>query len=340
MLGTEFTILGIFRPYGICMALGILGCFLYLFFTFKKMNFNDEAIEKLLFMGVVATLFGILMAAIVQGIYNYIAGNGFDLLSMTFTGGLIGGVAGFLILWNIYMFVVMPRANKSKNKKVVAIFGNHMNATLTDALPFVPPAITIAHCLGRLGCFFAGCCHGWTWTDGQHWGLPMYVNGGYFGDGISTPVTTVPTQLFECIFLAGLSAVMILLAMHKFKYNFSVYLIAYGVWRFLIEYLRDDYRGNFVPGMSPSQFWSIIMIPLAIGYIFLQKYVLAKMMKHPELQPPVRESKKKVKATANDAPVLDEVEGGEVAGVEPVTDQTPAETVNNGNTPHEDEKEE
>lgn len=335
MLGTDFTILGIFKPYGICMALGILGCFLYLFFSFKKMNFNDEAIEKLLFMGVVATLFGILMAAIVQGLYNYIAGRGFNLLSMTFTGGLIGGVAGFLILWNIYMFVVMPRANKSKNKMVVAIFGNHMNATLTDALPFVPPAITIAHCLGRLGCFFAGCCHGWTDTP---WGLPMYVNGGYFGDGISTPVTTVPTQLFECIFLAGLSAVMILLALHKFKYNFSVYLIAYGIWRFLIEYLRADYRGDFVPGMSPSQFWSLLMIPLAIAYVFLQKYLLAKMMKHPELQPPVRQPKKKKALAEGEAPEAETVLNDETAPV-PEKSELPPE-VKSDKTSQKDEKDE
>ena len=78
----------------------------------------------------------------------------------------------------------------------------------------------------------------------------------------------------------------------KFNHNFSVYLISYGVWRFLIEFVRDDYRGSFVAGLTPSQFWSIVMVVLGIGFIFLFKYVLQGKMKHPELQPPVRDDEK------------------------------------------------
>jgi hypothetical protein len=37
--------------------------------------------------------------------------------------------------------------------------------------------------------------------------------------------------------------------------------------------------------MTPSQFWSIVMVLAGIGYFFLYKYVLKGLMKHPELQP-------------------------------------------------------
>lgn len=266
-------------PYGICMALGLVGCFGFLLFTMTKRNFNEEAIDKMLFLGIFATAFGIFMAMVFQALYDFIAhpSAGFDLGSaMTFQGGLIGGVVGFLSIWNLYVFVIAPRAKWKLLK-------NDMNASLSDALPFVPPAITIAHAFGRLGCTFAGCCHG-ARTDAWY-GIWMYT--AEFGHA-----KVVPTQLFECIFLAVLSVILIVLYFKfKFNYNFSVYLIAYGVWRCVIEIFRDDYRGSFIGSLTPSQFWSIIMIILGVGYFFLQYFVLSKLMKHPELQPPVREPK-------------------------------------------------
>lgn len=291
MLGEDYKIFGFMYPYGLCMAVGIILCFVFLMFTTRKRNFNEEAADKLIFIGIFATLFGILMAAIVQGIYNVIAGGKFDLGSMTFLGGLIGGVGGFLIVWNLFVFVVAPRANNSQNKLVVKLFGDHMNASLADALPFIPPAITIAHAFGRLGCTLAGCCYGKE-TDAWY-GIFMHTEKfGY--------AKVIPTQLFECIFLLVLSAVMIVLFFRfNFKCNFAVYLMAYGIWRFLIEFIRADYRGG-VQGalLSPSQILSLVMVPLGVGYIFLQKYVLSRFMRHPELQPSVREEKKETSENA------------------------------------------
>ncbi len=267
-------------PYGICMALGLVCCFAFLLFTMTKRNFNEEAIDKILFLGVFAAGFGIFMAMVFQAMYDFIAdpSKGFDLSgSMTFQGGLIGGVVGFVAVWNLYVFVIAPRA-KSK------LLSNNMNASLSDALPFIPIGITIAHAFGRLGCTFAGCCHG-AKTDAWY-GIWMYTNE--FGHA-----KVVPTQLFECIFLVFLAAIMIVLYFKfKFNYNFGLYAIAYGIWRFVIEFFRDDYRGTFVGGLTPSQFWSIIMVVVGIGYFFLQYFLLSKFMKHPELQPSVRERDK------------------------------------------------
>lgn len=260
-------------PYGVCMGLGIVFCFVFLMVTMSKKNFDDESTDKILFIGVFATAFGVFMAAVVQGIYNAIAGYGFDLKSMTFYGGLIGGVASFLLVWNLYVFVIAPRTK-------IKFLQNNMNAALSDALPFIPIAITIAHAFGRLGCTFAGCCHG----DVTNAWYGIYMDTLEFGYA-----KVVPTQLFECIFLAILSLIMALLYFKfKFKYNFSLYCIAYGIWRFVIEFARKDDRGFFIPGISPSQFWSIVIVLLGIGFIFLQYYRLNWFMKHPELQPPVK----------------------------------------------------
>ncbi len=264
--------------YGICMALGIICCFLFLMFTMERKNFNEECIDKGLLFGIVATGIGVFMAAVFQALYDYIddPSGGFTLSGLTFYGGLIGGVASFLIFWNLYVFVIAPHAK-------VKFLQSHMNAGLCDALPFVPIAIGIAHAFGRLGCTFAGCCYG-AETDAWY-GVVFDTTHGQ---------AVVPTQIFECVFLVVLTIIMaILYFKFHFNLNMSVYCIAYGIWRFLIEFVRDDYRGSFIPGLTPSQFWAIIMVILGVAYIFAYKYILKKMMKHPELQPPVREKKSK-----------------------------------------------
>ena len=87
----------------------------------------------------------------------------------------------------------------------------------------------------------------------------------------------VPTQLYEAIFLFVVFAVLtFLIFKFDFKHGLSLYLGSYGIWRFVIEFFRADHRGEFVGSLSPSQFWSLIMIPLAVGVYFLQNYMLKK----------------------------------------------------------------
>lgn len=258
--------------YGICMAVGIVACFAFLVFAMWKNKFNEASSDIIIFIGVFGTGLGILFAAIFQGVYNLIddPSGGFNLKGMTFLGGLIGGVSSFLGMYFLYMYVVRPRTQISRLKP-------ELNATLTDALPFIPIAITIAHAFGRLGCLFAGCCYGKP-TDAW-FGIACADDYALAG------VKVVPTQLFEMLFLIVLSGVMALLYFKfRFNYNFAVYAIAYGIWRFTLEFFRYDDRGQFLgTALSPSQIWCIVMVLCGAGYVFLQKYVLAKHMKHPEL---------------------------------------------------------
>ncbi len=258
-------------PYGLCMATGIVLCFIFLLITMWKKKFNEDATDKIIVIGIFGTGFGIFAAMLFQSTYNFIANpqNGFHLGGMTFIGGLIGGVVSFLGVYWLYIYVIAPRTK-------IRFLQNKMNATLTDALPFIPIAICIAHAFGRLGCFFGGCCYGLPSEQYHTWGLPCAAP--------LPGVNVIPTQLYEMFFLLLLATVMsILYFKFKFNYNFALYTIAYGIWRFLIEYIRGDARGEFIgTALYPSQIWSIVMVILGIGYIFLQKYVLAKHMKHPE----------------------------------------------------------
>ena len=233
--------------YGVMIAVGVLCCFLSLFYLTKKLKVDQRFTDFIYYNGIASIALGFGSATLFQSFYNYLANPeaGFKLGGMTFIGGLIGGVATFLIVY--------------------AFFWKKYDTTLFDVLSIIPCPILIAHAFGRIGCFCAGCCYGKE-TDS--------IFGIKF-PGMSTPVH--PTMLYEAIFLFFLFAVCsFLLLKWNFKHNLSVYLIAYGIFRFLIEFIRDDDRGAFIGSLTPSQFWSLLMVIFGIGLIFLMNYILKK----------------------------------------------------------------
>ena len=270
-----FSIFGIVVDlYSICFLVGIIACFVFTYFAMKKCGYSPTAIDTVLIIGIFSVLIGILSAALFQAFYNLIAGRGFNFEGMTFIGGLIGGVIFFISVYFLYVYLINP---KLKEK---SFFKSNMNKGVWYLLRIAPISITIAHGFGRLGCLFAGCCHGHA-TDEWYgiWNEIMHTKA-------------VPIQLFEAIFLFVLSAVMIvLLFKFKFKYNMSLYLVSYGIWRFVIEYFRADYRGNFIPGLSPSQFWSIIMVLLGVAIFFVYRKFDVRFNKEEVTETPKVESK-------------------------------------------------
>lgn len=122
----------------------------------------------------------------------------------------------------------------------------------------IAPYAALGHAFGRLGCFFAGCCHGTpssgplgiTFTDPHSLapqGIPLY-----------------PTQLFESGGEFLIFAALIVLRRYK-KFNgqiFWLYPILYAILRFIVEFYRGDTdRGFYFSGMiSTSQIIAIVMV--------------------------------------------------------------------------------
>ena len=237
-----------FNMYGIMIAIGIVLCFLCLYIFEKKFITDHKFMDFVVVNGCVAIFIGFLSAAIFQGVYNYIDNpeNGFSINGgITFIGGLIGGVISFLVGYQI--------------------FKNKYQTKLIEIISYIPPAIVIAHAFGRVGCYFSECCYG---VETDKW----------YGIILSNGTKVIPTHLFEAGFLFILFIVLFILAYKKkFLYNFCIYTFSYGVWRFLIEYLRGDERGSFIPGVSPSQFWSLVMIIITIPLAFYLYYCNKKV---------------------------------------------------------------
>ena len=121
------------------------------------------------------------------------------------------------------------------------------------------PIIPLFHGITRVGCFFAGCCYGIPCS----WGFITYDNT--IAPGING-VVRFPVQLLEASANLVLAGVMFLLlrkasSSRYLKGNLlKIYLISYGVIRFLDEFLRgDEYRG-FIGIFSTSQWIALLMI--------------------------------------------------------------------------------
>lgn len=136
--------------------------------------------------------------------------------------------------------------------------------SVTDAFA---PGIALGHVIGRMGCFFAGCCFGRS-TD-----VPWAVTftSEYAARNVGTPLNVPlhPTQLYEAgaelVILGGL----LLLERRGRQFpgrTFWSYLLVYGVTRFIIEFYRGDPRG-MVGDLSTSQFVSVILVPLSIAML-------------------------------------------------------------------------
>jgi len=231
--------------YGVMIAVGILAAFIVLYTYGKKQGLHTKFIDFIYYNAIASIALGFGSAALFQSFYNYIENPeaGFKLGGgITFIGGLIGGAAAFLLIY--------------------LAFRKKLKGRLYEAISLIPCCIFVAHGFGRVGCFFAGCCYG----------RPTESFLGVCFPNVAGKVH--PTQLYEAAFLFIMFAICSYLLLKKnFKHNMSVYLIAYGIFRFLIEFVRNDDRGQLVAGISPSQFWSILMVGLGVGLIFIMNYI-------------------------------------------------------------------
>ena len=125
------------------------------------------------------------------------------------------------------------------------------------------PGIALGNLIGRLGCFSAGCC--WGKPTRLPWGVRFTEMGNEI-TGVPIDTKVHPTQLYESF--AMLIAFFFLLWLHK-RRTFSgqvilAYAIIYSTIRFLIEFVRDDPRGDILglttlTGLSTSQMIGIVV---------------------------------------------------------------------------------
>ena len=122
------------------------------------------------------------------------------------------------------------------------------------------PVVPLAHAIGRIGCFFNGCCYG-RQTQ-QPFGFTFPTDN----------VPRFPVQIFEAALLFCLSIFIFYFPSKKLKPGqlFLLYLIFYSILRFFIEFLRGDQ--SLLWGLTPPQWTSILLFTGAAAlYFFIRK---------------------------------------------------------------------
>jgi phosphatidylglycerol:prolipoprotein diacylglycerol transferase len=195
--------------YGLALALAVLVCTSLLSRDAEKSGIKRDVIMDLAFWCVVGGILGARLFYIFLNLSFFIENpleipqiqNG----GLAWQGGFIGGFfSGFIFVYR-------------------------RKLSFLQLLDLSAPYLALGQAIGRVGCFFNGCC------VGQHasWGIYFPIHQGTF----------IPTQLFEFF------ALVILFFFLKFYQNkphvlgqvFVVYLMLASIVRFIIQFYRDDY---------------------------------------------------------------------------------------------------
>lgn len=233
--------------YDVFVFIGITMMLIYVIRRFDlKDGYSKKQTNRIVMLIVASLIFALVFSLLLDAVFHTIKEGEWTFGTVSFLGALIGGFTAFLVL--------MKYGYKDSNKDMKKI----ANTLITG--------VVLAHAFGRIGCFFAGCCYGIP-TESF---IGMVFPGGHSHE-VYPGEAVFPTQLFEAAFLFILFFALNKVQSFKSK-ELEVYLLGYGVWRLLIEFIRGDDRGVFIPLIhtqynvfpTPSQFMSLLMIILGI----------------------------------------------------------------------------
>lgn len=203
-----------------------------------------------------ATLFGAIGAALCGKLaYVLVSLPGAKDLSMetlaeffqhgyVYYGGLAGAVLGVWIYCRAFRLAFLP----------------HLDGTVV-ALPLI-------HAFGRVGCFFAGCCYGVRY-DGPL--AVIFRNSPVAPNGVGL----FPVQLLEAALNLGLFACFCAVFRSRDRAGrvscTGLYLCAYAVIRFFVEFLRGDTARGLWLGLSTSQWCSVAALAAGLWLLLRRR---------------------------------------------------------------------
>jgi phosphatidylglycerol:prolipoprotein diacylglycerol transferase len=192
-----------------------------------------------------------------------------DLLFYGMLGVILGGRIGYVLFYQFSYFIENPlylfRIDQGGMSfhggtlgviTAIAIFAWTRKKSLFEVGDFVVPLVPLGLLAGRIGNFING--ELWGRVTDVPWAL-IFPTGG--------PEPRHPSQLYEA-FLEGLVLFLILQWFIKKPRPAGsvagVFLLGYGVFRFIVEYFRepDAHLGLFAGVISMGQ---ILSLPMVIG---------------------------------------------------------------------------
>ena len=232
--------------YGFFLALGFLAA---IWFSKRNARFYDLKPDDISDLFFVILLSGIIGARLLYVVINFedFRASPLDVFKLwngglVFFGGFIAAVAASIVALKIKKLPFLKTADT------------------------LAPGVALGHAVGRIGCFFAGCCYG------RQCDLPFAVTFSHPDSLAPLHVLLHPTQVY--MVLANLVLFFILVGIQRHKrfhgMVFLSYVFLYSVFRFIIEFFRGDFRGDFFfDFLSMSQ--GIGIVAAVIALIFMVK---------------------------------------------------------------------
>lgn len=169
------------------------------------------------------------------------------LLATLFSGGFVfyGGVLGGLLF--LYLYTHKYKLPYLKTAETLI------------------PSVPLIHAIGRIGCFFAGCCYGIPASP--PWGVTFRI-----GSAAPAGVSLLPVQLYETGLNLLLFGILMLYGKRRPSQGklLGAYLIGYACIRFVLEFVRYDAVRGMLFGLSTSQWISLLLLPAGI-FLLLRK---------------------------------------------------------------------
>lgn len=284
--------------YGVMIMLGVITCVWMALRRARSLGINPDHIYDLAFWSLISGFLGARFLFIIVNFRDFLA----DPVSMIFSrsgfvflGGLLGAIP--------VVFYVIKKKNLEK----------------WDVGDIAGPSVLLAHAFGRIGCFLAGCCYGGVCPPDSPLSFlairfPVFRNeageveysmsfyehheAGLIDALANHSAPVYPSQLFESF--ANLFIMFVLLFVWRRRgfqgQIFALYLMLYGVVRFLLEYVRGDAERGIYLGMSTSQYIALGLITAGAIIYALRKnkpIVLASATAPVEPSPEPAESPKR-----------------------------------------------
>lgn len=241
------------RTYGLMMAIAFLTGYFLLRWELKRRNKDPQSATDVIFWAAIGGVVGARLFYLFEHIPEVMQnplGMIFSGAGLVFHGGLIGGTVA------------------------VIIYLKQNNRSLGMYADIIGPLMLIGQGIGRIGCYFAGCCHGICTRSFLGVVFPKNSNAFYhqLNENIikysaDNPLPVHPTQLYEMAYNFIVAFLLIKYIRPKLKKRgatFALYLILAGTERFLLEFIRVNPERLW--GLSDYQLTSIILV-LAGGII-------------------------------------------------------------------------
>lgn len=233
--------------YGVLLAAAYLSALQLAVVRARRIGLDGSRVMDLGIYLIIAALVGAKLMLVVVD-FDYYVSQPAELLSLVRAGGVFYG--GLIVAVAVGLWLVRRYA-----------------LPMWTTADLFAPGIALGHVIGRLGCLLAGCCYGRP-TD-VAWAITFTDPVAAANVGTPLGIPLHPTQLYDAG--AELLIMIGLLATERKGRPFAgrtfwLYILLYGISRFIVEIYRGDERGALM-GLSTSQFISVLAIPLAVGML-------------------------------------------------------------------------